>query len=116
MTEPALNQAASLAPEPYQVLRTVRLRDRESGEELELRIEVSTPYKVSEDGLWACAVRLVGLDDEPFVPHGRALFGVDGWQALSHAMKIAKATLEAASQSSDLFWFDGTPFDPEEHL
>ena len=28
------------------------------------------------------------------MPHGRALFGVDGWQALSHAMKIAKATLE----------------------
>ena len=116
MSDPLIDRAASLAPEPYQILRTVRLRAPDSGEELELGIEVSIPYRVSEDGLWACALRLRGLDDESAMPHGRALFGVDGWQALSHAMKIAKATLEAAERSYELSWFDGTPFDPREHL
>jgi hypothetical protein len=116
VTEVALNAAAALAPEPYPLLRTVRMRQPESGEVLELGVEISAPYRVSEDGLWACALRLRGLDDEAAMPHGRALFGVDGWQALSHAMKIAKATLEVAGRSYDLSWPDGTPFDPEEHL
>ena len=116
MSDPVIDTAATLAPEPYQQLRIVRLRQPETGEELQLGIEVSAPYRVSEDGLWACALRLRGLDDEEAMPHGRALFGVDGWQALSHAMKIAKATLEAAGQSYELSWFDGTPFDPQEHL
>ena len=116
MSDPVIDTAATLAPEPYQVLRTVRMRDPGSGEELDLGIEISAPYRVSEEGLWACALRLRGLDDEDSLPHGRALFGVDGWQALSHAMKIAKATLEAAARTCELTWFDGTPFDPEEHL
>ena len=116
MSEAVVDTAAALAPEPYQVLRTVRMRHPESGEEVELGIEISVPYRVSEDGLWACALRLRGLDDEATTPHGRALFGVDGWQALSHAMKIAKATLEAAERSYELAWSDGTPMDPREHL
>ena len=116
MSEATVDTAAALAPQPYQLLRTVRMRQPETGEELDLGIEVSAPYRVSEEGLWACALRLRGLDDEDAMPHGRALFGVDGWQALSHAMKIAKATLEAAGQVYELSWFDGTPFDPQEHL
>ena len=116
MSEAVVDTAAALAPEPYMALRTVRMRHRETGEELDLGIEISVPYRVSEDGLWACAVRLRGLDDEAAAPRGRALFGVDGWQALSHAMKIAKATLEAAERGYELSWFDGTPFDPREHL
>ena len=116
MSDPVIDTAASRAPEPYPLLRTVRMRQPETGEELELGIEISSPYRVSDDGLWACALRLRGLDDEESMPHGRALFGVDGWQALSHAMKIAKATLEAAARSYELAWIDGTPFDPAEHL
>jgi hypothetical protein len=74
----------------------VRLRSRETGEELEVAI-------------------VAGLDD-PATEPGRALFGVDGWQALSHALLIAKSMMQAAAASHELFWFDGTPLDPDQHL
>jgi hypothetical protein len=55
----------------------------------EIEVQVGVPYRAS-DVDWACSVGLIGLHDHLGDQHG-----IDSWQSLTLAQRIARTLLEA---------------------
>lgn len=107
--------AAASAPRPYAVVRRLTGVNRRDGTRIEIAVEISAPFVASAagwDDTWACAVRLTGDGGQFDTEHGKAVFGVDGLQALKLALDLAQVALDLAGTNHDLRWpQDDSPYD-----
>jgi hypothetical protein len=104
-------EAAEAAPRPYAVVRRLEGVNHRDGGRVDLLLEISAPYDVSDSDETACAVRLVGDGGQFDTEHGKAAFGVDGLQAIRRALDLAQVALDLASTTHDLRWPDGRSYD-----
>ena len=78
------------------------------GEALTLKIAIKAPEPVPKTthGDWRCKVKLAGLCDNSFI------YGVDGLQALSLAIKYVETELRAFSDAGWQFYLPDCPNQP----
>ena len=78
------------------------------GTETPVTINLGRPLP-HEDIDWYCTFQIVGLGDETV----RAMYGVDGFQAIQSAVKIIDVFLATspAGKSKQICWTDGTEFE-----
>ncbi len=116
-SQPALAQgdrpaeAAKAAPSPYAVVRRIEGLNHRNGGRVDLILQISAPYPALDSDETACAVRLIGDGGQFDTPAGRAVFGLDGLQAMRRALDLAQVALDLASTTHDLRWPDGRAYD-----
>jgi hypothetical protein len=87
------------APSTIRRIAARRVFQSASGKPVVLTIGVPQPVPGSD---WGCALQITGLNASLRRP--RYVFGIDGVQALHHAMKCADLLLESASPK--LVWLE----------